>query len=115
MEVSTNVLQSYLTERLSLSRERKTLILEQHEIIDPKAYIDCVNRLETVRIRLKIIEREIQRLTVELGSSKPMKLGSREEPAVNPSNELLHIFILFIFFLMVSSQFPWKNLYLRYF
>jgi hypothetical protein len=118
MEGSTNVLQCYLTERLSLSKERKTLVLEQHEIIDAKAYLNCIERLDTVRARLKLIEREIQRLTVELGNSKSIKCynnGLCVEPAVNASNELFHIFILIIFFLMMSSQFPWKNLYSQYF
>jgi hypothetical protein len=117
MEEPVDMLQSYLTERLSLNKERKILVLERYEIIDTKAYIDCVSRLETVRVRLKIIEREIRRLTIELRSIKPIKCNNLvfAGDMVKDSEELLHVFILFVFFLVVTSSFPWKRLYLHYF
>jgi len=61
-----DALRSCLIERLSLSKERDVLLTQKTEMINPKVYIDCVERLEAITRKLQSIECEIQRLTALL-------------------------------------------------
>jgi hypothetical protein len=53
-------------ERLSLSKERDILVSQEQEIINPRVYLHCVNRLDAIRSRLNSLSWEIPRLTSQL-------------------------------------------------
>ena len=63
---NNDALRSCLIERLSLSKERDVLLAQKKEMINPKVYIECVDRLEAITKMLHSIECEIQRLTALL-------------------------------------------------
>ena len=53
-------------ERLSLNKERLGLIMKEPEIINPRMYVECIDRLEAVKSRLHSLSWEIPRLTGQL-------------------------------------------------
>jgi hypothetical protein len=63
---NNDALRSCLIERLSLSNERDVLLAKKKEMINPKVYIECVERLEAIANMLHSIECEIQHLTALL-------------------------------------------------
>jgi hypothetical protein len=66
MEELNDKLRSCLMERLSLTKERVGLIIQETDIINPRMYVECISRMEAVKSRLESLSSEIPRLTLEL-------------------------------------------------
>jgi hypothetical protein len=83
MEEQMDTLRSCLLLRLSLRQEQDILSLKQHEIINPRMYVDCMARLDEIQCKLYRLSWEIQKLTSELRA----KLSSHEKNATEGAGD----------------------------
>ena len=81
MEELNDKLRSCLMERLSLTKERVGLIIQETDIINPRMYVECISRMEAVKSRLESLSSEIPRLTLELRVSA---MALREDQSMVP-------------------------------
>jgi len=81
MEELNDKLRSCLMERLSLTKERVGLIIQETDIINPRMYVECISRMEAVKSRLESLSSEIPRLTLELRVSA---MALREDQPIAP-------------------------------
>ena len=83
MEAQLDALQGCLLERFSLGRERDRLVELEANSLNPRRYLDCIARLETVLCRISYLSSEIKRLTIELRAHAP----DDDQPALDtPQN-----------------------------